>query len=73
MIVTWITLVVLLSTLSAGGAISDLQFCTELCDLMFEVCVATACPTAPWPLPVPKHCIEKRTECIEKCIKMNPE
>ncbi|KAI0216815.1 hypothetical protein LSAT2_031225, partial [Lamellibrachia satsuma] len=102
-VVVWIILVVLSSTLPAGGAISDLQFCKEHCDLLFEVvawiilivlssmlpvrgtrsnlqscrdmcaflfyqCITDVCPTKPWPLPVPQHCLNERLVCFEACL-----
>ncbi|KAI0222862.1 hypothetical protein LSAT2_025886, partial [Lamellibrachia satsuma] len=67
-VVTWIILIILSSTLPAGGTRPDLQSSKDMCAFLFYQCVTNVCPTKTWPLPVPQHCLDERLECIEACF-----
>ncbi|KAI0216816.1 hypothetical protein LSAT2_031226 [Lamellibrachia satsuma] len=70
MVIAWIILVVLSSTLPAGG--TDVEDCIDMCEFSFTKCIISKCPTRPWPILVPQQCLDERIECFEVCLTFRP-
>ncbi|KAI0211134.1 hypothetical protein LSAT2_004056 [Lamellibrachia satsuma] len=69
MIVLWIAALALVSmSPPVVGKKSAIEKCKNMCAFFFYSCLNLTCPTGRWPRAVPQRCLDKREECMEKCL-----
>jgi len=71
-----LTVFVVLTTAMSTRAVTqetELEFCKNVCEFAFFMCITDACPQATWPRNVPQYCLDDREECLEECFQKHPE